>query len=176
MEEKLRKLMKHEGLNSTRLAEMLGIQASGISHIMSGRNKPSYDFIVKLLQSFPQLNPDWLLRDKGPMYRDEVKSKNPTSAAASVSETQWSTSASAPVIGEEAGLFSQPQPPPQQQQANNRPLAQSERDDEDIIPAHPARNPVVSAASMAGDLAQSSSIERIVVFYKDKTFSEYQPI
>jgi transcriptional regulator with XRE-family HTH domain len=75
MEEKLRKLMKHEGINSTKLAEMLGIQASGISHIMSGRNKPSYDFIVKLLGRFPQINPDWLLIDKGPMYRSEIKGK-----------------------------------------------------------------------------------------------------
>ncbi len=79
MEEKLRRLMKHEGINSTRLAEILGIQASGISHIMSGRNKPSYDFLLKLLQRFPQISPDWLLLDKGPMYRDEVKKQSTTS-------------------------------------------------------------------------------------------------
>jgi hypothetical protein len=81
MEAKLRQLMKHEGINSSRLAEILGIQASGISHIMSGRNKPSYDFLLKLLQRFPQINPDWLLLDKGPMYRDEIKNKSgaPTS-------------------------------------------------------------------------------------------------
>ncbi len=76
MQGKLRQLMKHEGINSTRLAEMLGIQASGISHIMSGRNKPSFDFLLKLLQRFPQINPDWLLLDKGPMYRDEIKQKS----------------------------------------------------------------------------------------------------
>jgi len=75
METKLRQLMKHEGINSTRLADILGIQASGISHIMSGRNKPSYDFLHKLLQRFPQLSADWLLLDKGPMYRDVVKNK-----------------------------------------------------------------------------------------------------
>jgi plasmid maintenance system antidote protein VapI len=75
MQGKLKQLMKHEGINSTRLAEMLGIQASGISHIMSGRNKPSFDFLLKLLQRFPQINPDWLLLDKGPMYRDEIKQK-----------------------------------------------------------------------------------------------------
>lgn len=73
MEEKLRRLMKHEGINSTRLAEILGIQASGISHIMSGRNKPSYDFLLKLLQRFPQISPDWLMLNRGPMYRDEIK-------------------------------------------------------------------------------------------------------
>ncbi len=78
MEAKLRQLMKHEGINSTRLAEILGIQASGISHIMSGRNKPSFDFLLKLLQRFPQINPDWLILDKGPMYRDEIKNKTGT--------------------------------------------------------------------------------------------------
>lgn len=76
MQERLKKLMRAEGLNSTRLAELLGIQASGISHIMSGRNKPSYDFLIKLLHRFPNLNPDWLLLDKGPMYREQIKTKN----------------------------------------------------------------------------------------------------
>jgi hypothetical protein len=84
MEGKLRQLMKHEGVNSTRLAEILGIQASGISHIMSGRNKPSFDFLLKLLQRFPQINPDWLLLDKGPMYRDEIKNRNSGGAGGSV--------------------------------------------------------------------------------------------
>jgi hypothetical protein len=78
--------MKHEGVNSTRLAEILGIQASGISHIMSGRNKPSYDFLQKLLQRFPQINPDWLLLDKGPMYRDEIKNKSGQNASASTGQ------------------------------------------------------------------------------------------
>jgi plasmid maintenance system antidote protein VapI len=83
MEEKLKRLMKQEGINSTRLAEILGIQASGISHIMSGRNKPSFDFLLKLLQRFPQINPDWLLLDKGPMYRDEIKNKGGQNQSAS---------------------------------------------------------------------------------------------
>lgn len=81
MQERLKKLMRAEGLNSTRLAELLGIQASGISHIMSGRNKPSYDFLIKLLHRFPNLNPDWLLLDKGPMYREQIKGKTPDIAA-----------------------------------------------------------------------------------------------
>lgn len=169
MDEKLKKLMKHEGLNSTRLAEILDIQASGISHIMSGRNKPSFDFLVKLLQRFPQLNPDWLLLDKGSMYRNEVKSKNPAPVIQSVSEAQQAISASAPVAGPEAGLFSQ-------QQANHHILASAEQDGEDIIPAHGSGNSAANTASPAKSLAQAASIERIVVFYKDKTFSEYQPV
>ncbi len=146
MDEKLRRLMKHEGINSTRLAEMLGIQASGISHIMSGRNNPSYDFLLKLLQRFPQINPDWLLLDKGPMYRDEIKNKN------SAPKFEEPTTIE-PIIETSAELTAKKLGP----------------DNEDIIPAR-SSNPPVSE-----HFAPSSAIDRIVVFYKDKTFSEYQP-
>jgi plasmid maintenance system antidote protein VapI len=219
MEEKLRKLMKHEGINSTKLAEMLGIQASGISHIMSGRNKPSYDFIVKLLSRFPQINPDWLLIDKGPMYRDEIKSKaQATSSATPVhlrtsdifSGTPTASPASTSTIasgGFSDGLFSTG--------ATDATAANStadgtrghvtsfsqilERDDHDIISIKDRHNenqngsgsnigtgtfneqsaamPRVEGVSAYGMpcLASTSSIERIVVFFCDKTFTEYQP-
>ena len=69
MRDKLLLLMKNEGLTSSRLAELLGIQPSSISHILGGRNKPSFDFVQKILRRFPNINPDWLLIDKGEMYR-----------------------------------------------------------------------------------------------------------
>ena len=43
------------------LPKKLGVEASAISHIKSGRNKPSFDFVVKILAAFPHINPDWLL-------------------------------------------------------------------------------------------------------------------
>lgn len=75
MKERLRRFMSAEAMNSTQLANELEIQSSGISHILSGRNKPSYDFVTKLLNKFPNLNPDWLLLGKGPMHRDEIRRK-----------------------------------------------------------------------------------------------------
>ena len=69
MHKKLPLLMKSEGLTSSRLAELLGIQPSGISHLLSGRNKPSYDLLQKILRRFPNINPDWLLLDDEQMYR-----------------------------------------------------------------------------------------------------------
>lgn len=69
MQDKLRDLMKSEGLKSGQLAELLGINPAGISHILAGRNKPSFELLQKILRRFPQLNPDWLLVDRGPMYR-----------------------------------------------------------------------------------------------------------
>jgi transcriptional regulator with XRE-family HTH domain len=72
MEERLLQLLKSEGINPTKFAERIGVQRSSISHILSGRNKPSYDFIVKILEKFPNLNPDWLLRGKGLMYKNDI--------------------------------------------------------------------------------------------------------
>lgn len=57
MGEKLLKLMKSEGLTSSRLAELLGTGASNISHIISGRSKPGYDLLRKILLSFPADQP-----------------------------------------------------------------------------------------------------------------------
>ena len=71
MGEKLLRLMKSEGLTSSRLAEILGTGASNISHIISGRRKPGYDLLRKILLSFPQINPDWLLLDDETMYRSD---------------------------------------------------------------------------------------------------------
>lgn len=70
MREKLLKLMNSEGLTASRLAELLGIRSSSISHIISERNKPSFDLLQKILKRFPNINPDWLLLDSDQMYRD----------------------------------------------------------------------------------------------------------
>ena len=77
MKEKLQQLMKSEGLTSSRMAEILGIQPSGISHILAGRNKPGFDLLQKILRRFPRVNPDWLLLDSEQMYRTE----NPESSS-----------------------------------------------------------------------------------------------
>ncbi len=47
----------------------MDIPASSVSHLMAGRNKPGYEFIYKIIQRFPRLNPDWLIVGSGPMYR-----------------------------------------------------------------------------------------------------------
>ena len=49
MKERIERILKEKSLSSNKLAEMLEVQPSGISHILSGRNKPSMDFITKLL-------------------------------------------------------------------------------------------------------------------------------
>lgn len=70
MKERLLEFLKNENKSSAQLAEEIGVQASGISHILSGRNNPSLDFVLKMLEKYQFLSTDWLLFGTGSMYKD----------------------------------------------------------------------------------------------------------
>lgn len=74
MKDRIIKFMKSENLSPSQLADNLGVQRSGVSHIISGRNNPGLDFIQRILKHYPNINPDWLLLNKGAMYRSESES------------------------------------------------------------------------------------------------------
>ena len=71
MKDQILKILSHYGLSATSFAEEIGVQRSSISHILSGRNKPSYDFIVRILEKYPAINPLWLLTGKGEMISND---------------------------------------------------------------------------------------------------------
>ena len=70
MNSRLQQFLELENLTPARLADIMGIQRSGLSHILSGRNKPSFDFLNKLLLKFPHINGDWLMTGRGKAYND----------------------------------------------------------------------------------------------------------
>ena len=72
MEEKLRILMQSENLTASKLAEILEIKPAAVSHILSGRNKPSFDLLCKMVNRFPHINPYWLLGDAAEMRNAEA--------------------------------------------------------------------------------------------------------
>lgn len=71
MKERIEKIMSLYSLTSVKMAEIMDVQPSNISHIISGRNNPSYDFIAKLLSRFPELSPDWIISGTGDVYRSK---------------------------------------------------------------------------------------------------------
>ena len=97
MKEKLEFLLRTKSLTATTLARLLEIQPSGISHILSGRNKPSFDLVVKILRAFPDINPDWLILDDERVYRDEVPSSSTAPTISHETERLRGTSLSAAV-------------------------------------------------------------------------------
>ncbi len=65
MHSRLKNWMESEGLKSSVLADNIGVNRATISHILSGRNKPSIDFLEKLLHSYPNINANWLVTGIG---------------------------------------------------------------------------------------------------------------
>ncbi len=76
---KLQMLMQNEGISQSRLAELLEVKPSTLSHILAGRNYPGFDMLQKLRRLFPHINADWLLLDTSEDYLATA----PTASAAS---------------------------------------------------------------------------------------------
>ena len=61
--EKLKKIISKEGLSASKFAEKIGVQRSSVSHILSGRNKPSLDFVLKIYKSIENIDLEWLFSE-----------------------------------------------------------------------------------------------------------------
>ncbi|MFC5195170.1 MULTISPECIES: helix-turn-helix domain-containing protein [Bizionia] len=70
---RLEKVIKFYDETASSFAEKVGVQRSSISHILSGRNKPSLDFVMKVLEAFPDVELYWLLNGKGTFPKSETK-------------------------------------------------------------------------------------------------------
>jgi len=72
---RLQKVIDYYGESASSFAEKIGVQRSSISHILSGRNKPSLDFILKILSAYPEVDLYWLFNGKG-TFPSEEKNKD----------------------------------------------------------------------------------------------------
>lgn len=144
MREKLLNLMKSEQLTASKLAELLDIQPSGISHILSGRNKPSFDLVQKILRRFPRVNPDWLLLDKDEMYRTIDIEPKPAALQSISTDELDSTMQQSPASGMTAP-------------ATNSTSAST-----------PAQQIAAAYAPKSGN------VKRVIVLFDDHTFESYE--
>ena len=78
MHVRLKKWMDSESLKSSEFADNIGVNRATISHLLSGRNKPSIDFLQKLLRAYPNLNANWLITGIGymKMHKEEMKEES----------------------------------------------------------------------------------------------------
>ena len=68
MENRIQKIIDKQGISLNAFAQEIGVNRSTISHILTGRNKPSVEVLQKILKRFPELSSDWLLLGNGSMY------------------------------------------------------------------------------------------------------------
>ena len=142
-------LLDYYSLNASAFADKISVQRSSLSHLLSGRNKPSLDFILKILEVFPDVDLYWILNGKGnfPKNSDENRTG---------------------IIAEKT--ISAPTPIPQNQIAENL-FSPTE------IPV--VKNIVENTNSIVKEnitiSTSSNEIDKIVIFYKNGTFKDYKP-
>lgn len=159
--DKIKQILIDKNLSPSYFADETGIQRSSISHILSGRNRPSFDIIQKIIRRFPELGYEWIMEDDS--ARQGNANYNPRSSSTrQFDERSDRLTAPRHSIGP----------------LTNPTLVRSLRSE--IAPAIPEEAMGVSSAeptTTGGALANSADkkVERILIFYTDGTFREYSP-
>ena len=130
IDKRLKLLLENERLTSSQFAKIVGYMPSSISHILSGRNKPGFDFIQEILKKFDTINPEWLILGRGEIYKTTDKV---------IDNSKKSTI----------------------KESINTSQVKYEPD-----------SPYVSNVKVETD---GKVIVKVLVFYSDKTFTEYNP-
>jgi len=150
--DRVRMLQHFKQLTTAQLAERIGVQRSAISHVMSGRNKPSLDFIQKLVRAFPEVSLDWLVQGKGDLSQTSDTSVTDTSSTGS------DTLVTTRNLPDDDTPVTPSEPKPNRESLTQRrlPDPQAER----IQQVHSST---------------SKSVKQIIVFYTDGTFETFAP-
>lgn len=162
--ERISVIMEHYNISPSEFAEKVDVQRSSISHITSGRNKPSLEFITKVKNSFPDIEWDWLINNNGPMIKPKVEiieekvevKKLPLPDLFSIIEDE---------------SFGQNNLIPEKEQKTNASETNkmsSDKEGEKIIDSQPLENfPMVHENS-------SKKVKRVILFFEDGTFEAFE--
>jgi transcriptional regulator with XRE-family HTH domain len=71
--DRILEFLKVKEISSGALADRIGVQRSSISHILSGRNRPGFEFIRKFIEAFPEVNAEWFIAGRGNMLKVPVQ-------------------------------------------------------------------------------------------------------
>ena len=72
MNTRLKQFLAAENISQAQFADSINVVRASVSHVLAGRNNPSYDFIRAIMDNYPQLNIEWLILGKGKMYKDKA--------------------------------------------------------------------------------------------------------
>jgi transcriptional regulator with XRE-family HTH domain len=140
-------ILDYYNLSASAFADKINVQRSSLSHLLSGRNKPSLDFIIKVIEVFPEVDLYWILNGKGNFPKSEIVSNS--------FKAVETNNTSTPII---ESSFSEPD------------LFSTV---EKVIPPALSENNAVESIKTENNSAEE--IERIVVFFKNGTFKNYKP-
>lgn len=152
--------------SASSFADKIGVQRSSLSHLLSGRNKPSLDFILKINEAFPELSLEWLIKGTG-----NYLEKDNTTTITKIIQTPPSTPMTTPYSTD---LFSA-------EKEDEIPSSISQKEEEIVVEKNtPVQEPKEenNAENILPPFpfgTNKGEIEQVVIFYKDGTFSQFKP-
>ncbi|MBQ3709319.1 MAG: helix-turn-helix transcriptional regulator [Bacteroidales bacterium] len=162
MKDRIAHIMRAKNLKASDFAELLGIQPSGISHILSGRNQPSLDFVKKIKENFPEYNLDWIIFGKGPMTTSEPYKKDVTPPVKDTTPPVVKTDPIAPEIP-----FGPAVEPSTQRVVESSAQNVVETPTQSVVkPDLPSKQPKSTV---------KSTVKSMVILYDDGTFEHFSP-
>lgn len=87
IQDRIRTIMKSGNYTASEFADRIGVKRSNLSHVLSGRNKPSLDFLVKVINAYPNVNAAWLITGEA---REEKRNTSSTESSPTKSATRES--------------------------------------------------------------------------------------
>ncbi len=178
MNNRIQLILKTKDISASKFADEIGVQRSSISHILSGRNNPSLDFIQKILKRFPDINSDWILTGKGSMYLEpDLFNIIEQPKLEKVAQTSLLSHSQQDIFAEEPTQISDIEEVSFKRRKSQNNISRF-RKAKDIMPKE-----IHAAVHEADDKkviekikkADTKKIERIVIFYSDKSCIEYFP-
>ena len=161
MNTRLQQFLAAENITQAQLADSLDVARAGVSHIIAGRNKPSYDFLSALLHHYPSLNAEWLMLGKGKMYKDRTANAEPAQSQAT--KEDFSDDLLFPVFEEESS-------------AETADTSLSESEIPAVLSGYQANTAAASEInttnSMSQTIVKQRKVSKIIVLFDDGSFQE----
>lgn len=144
MNTRLKQFLAAENITQAQFADSINVVRASVSHVLSGRNNPSFDFIKAMMNHYPRLNIEWLMFGKGKMYKDAVTTSRPI---------------------DEERLFPFEEPDTQF-------TVQDSVDEIEAIPTISSTNESVDSNNKSQQAATQRKVAKIIIMFDDGTFQE----
>lgn len=148
MKDRIKQIMDNERMTSTEFADRLQVSRAVISHILNGRNNPSLDVVTKILQEMPYIDSEWLINEKGKMYKADYEPNH-----------QF----------EKQDLFSQDGNIQKDDARLNEKMPGNRVNLSEMETKSPEHKIIMSSPK------QAKKISQIIIYYDDNTFEKFTP-
>lgn len=147
MNTRLKQFLSAENITQSQFADTINVVRASVSHVLSGRNNPGYDFIKAIMTAYPALSMEWLILGRGKMYRE-----SPTDAVTALPEPDF------PPIYHEPDLFEN-----LDKQDENIPVVE-------VVPT--VSQTTVSQTTVPSPVVKQRKVVKVTIFFDDGTYQE----